>query len=75
VNPIKLKQMQDEARQLENRIAELEAEIQQSELALADFVGADEATRLSGLLESRRGELETAMAQWEQITEQIEATA
>lgn len=75
VNPIKLKQMQDHAKQLEDRIAGLEAQVQQSELALSDFVGAEEAMRLANLLESQRAELETAMSAWEQITQQIEATA
>jgi ATP-binding cassette, subfamily F, member 3 len=75
VNPIKLQQMQDHAKELEGRIAELEAEIQQSELALSDFVGAEEATRLANLLEAQRGELEQTMNQWEQVTQEIEATA
>ncbi len=75
VNPIKLKQMQQQAKQLEDRIAELEAGIQQSELALSDFVGAEEAVRLSNLLESQRTELDKAMGEWEDITRQIEATA
>jgi ATP-binding cassette subfamily F protein 3 len=75
INPIKLKQMQDQAKQLESRIAELEADVQRSELALSDFVGVEEATRLSSLLESQRAELNHAMAEWEQVTEQIEATA
>ena len=75
MNPIKLKQMQDYAKQLESRIAEIEAGIQQSELALSDFGGPEQATRLSGLLDAQRAELETTMAQWEQVTEQIEATA
>ena len=75
INPIKLKQMQDEAKGLEERIAELESQIQQSELAFSDFVGADEAMRLSNLLAEQRGELEMAMAQWEKVTEQIAATA
>ena len=75
INPIKLKQMQDQAKELEQRIAELETEIQQSEMAFSDFMGAEEATRLSNLLESQRSELASAMAQWEQVTEQIEATA
>jgi hypothetical protein len=44
-------------------------------MALSDFVGADEALRLSNLLESQRAELETTMSEWEQVTEQIEATA
>lgn len=75
MNPIKLKQMQDQAKLLEDRIAGLEAEIQQSELALSDFVSAQEATRLSNLLETQRAELDQAVREWEQVTEQIEATA
>jgi ATP-binding cassette subfamily F protein 3 len=75
VNPIRLKQMEDQAKQLENRIADLEAQIQQSELAFSDFVGAEEAMRLSHLLETQRAELDRAMAEWEQVTQQIEATA
>jgi ATP-binding cassette, subfamily F, member 3 len=75
INPIKLKQMQDEAQQLESRVAELETEIQRSELALSDFVGADEALRLSNVLDSQRAQLEEAMSRWESITEELEATA
>jgi ATP-binding cassette subfamily F protein 3 len=75
MNPIKLKQMQDHAKELEEQIAALEAQIQQSELDLSDFVGADEATRLSNLLETQRAELDRAMSEWEEVTHEIEATA
>jgi ATP-binding cassette subfamily F protein 3 len=75
MNPIKLKQMQDHAKELEEQIAALEAQIQQSELDLSDFVGADEATRLSSLLETQRAELDRAMSEWEEVTHEIEATA
>jgi len=75
INPIKLQRMQEQAKQLEGRIANLEAEVQAAELGLSDFVGADEAFRLSNLLESQRTALARAMAEWEQVTEQIEATA
>ena len=75
LNPIRLKQMEDQAKQLENRIADLEAQIQQSELAFSDFVGAEEAMRLSHVLETQRAELDRAMSEWEQVTQQIEATA
>jgi ATP-binding cassette subfamily F protein 3 len=75
INPIKLKQMQDEAKQLEERISELESEIQQSELAFSDFAGPEEAQRLANLLEARRAELEQAMADWEDVTVRIETTA
>ncbi len=75
INPIKMKQMQDHAKELERRIAELEAAIQQSELNLSDFVGPEQATRLAASLDAQRAELQSAMAQWEEVTEQIEATA
>jgi hypothetical protein len=38
-------------------------------------VSADEAVRLSKQLETNRNELEATMAQWEQVTQEIEATA
>jgi ATP-binding cassette, subfamily F, member 3 len=75
INPIKLKQMQEQARELEERIAELEATIQQAEAKLSEFASADEATRLSKQLEANRNELEATMAGWEQVTQEIEATA
>ncbi len=75
INPIRLKQMQDEAQRLESRVAELETEIQRSELALSDFVGADEALRLSNVLDAQRAQLEETMSRWESITEELEATA
>jgi len=75
INPIKLKQMQDEARRLEEHIAALEEQIQQSELALSEFAGPEEAIRLANLLESQRAELEQAMAQWESVAAQLEAIA
>jgi ATP-binding cassette, subfamily F, member 3 len=75
INPIKLKQMQQQAKQLEDKIAVLEAEIQKGELRLSDFVGADEALRLSNLLTTQRADLETAMEEWETLTQEMEATA
>jgi ATP-binding cassette, subfamily F, member 3 len=75
VNPMKLKQMQEQARVLEEKISKLEAEIQAAELALSDFSGPEEATRLASLLDAQRMELERTMAEWEQVSEQIEATA
>ncbi|MDO3398239.1 hypothetical protein QWJ41_21190, partial [Nocardioides sp. SOB44] len=43
INPIQLKQMQDQAQELEAQVGELEAQIQQAELSLSDFVGPEEA--------------------------------
>ncbi len=75
INPMKLQQLQKQAKQLEDRIAELEAEIQQGELSMSDFGSPQQAARLSNVLESQRAELDRTMAQWEEITQQIEATA
>jgi exonuclease VII small subunit len=75
MNPMKRKQMEDQARQLEDRIANLEGQIQQSEMAFSDFPGPEQAARLASLLETQRAELDRAMAEWEAVTEEIEATA
>ena len=75
VNPMRMKQMQEQSQQLETRIGQLEAQIQQAELALSDFVDAAQATKLATSLDGQRAELERVMQEWEQVTEQIEATA
>ena len=75
LNPMKLKQMQEQAHELEARIAALESELEQTQLAMSDYGGPEEARRLTNLLETRRAELERAMGEWERVTEQIEATA
>ncbi|HJY05509.1 MAG TPA: ABC-F family ATP-binding cassette domain-containing protein [Bryobacteraceae bacterium] len=75
INPMKLKQMQDRARELEARITELESAIRQTEDSLANFVSADESSRLSGQLGGQRARLDETMAEWEEISEQIEAIA
>jgi ATP-binding cassette, subfamily F, member 3 len=75
LNPMKLKQMQDRASQLEGRITELEQDIQQTEASLANYTSADESLRLSTLLDQQRSELEATMAEWEGVSHEIEATA
>ena len=75
VNPMKLKQMQDRASKLEERITALEADIQQLETSLANYTSAEESLRLSTLLDQQRSELDAAIAEWEGISQEIEATA
>jgi len=75
LNPMKLKQMQDRASQLEARITELEQGIQQTETSLANYTSAEESLRLSALLDQQRNELEATMAEWEGVSHEIEATA
>jgi ATP-binding cassette, subfamily F, member 3 len=75
INPLKLKQLETEVKELEERISTLESDIQASEVALSDFAGPEEAVRLANLLETQRSELASAMERWEALTRQIEATA
>jgi ATP-binding cassette, subfamily F, member 3 len=75
INPIKLKQMQDRAQELEDEITRLEEGIAECENALLIFVSAEETKRLMELQESRRRELERAMAEWEEVSSAIAANA
>jgi ATP-binding cassette, subfamily F, member 3 len=75
VNPLKLKQMQERAAELEARTAALEAEIAENEQALAHYVSAEETARLAAELEAKRAELRAAESDWESLSSQIEATA
>ena len=74
VNPMKLKKLQDDLAKAETDISRLESEIAQHEAALADYKSAEESMRLSELLTKRRGELEFRVAEWEKISEELEAT-
>ena len=60
LNPIKLKQMQERCQELELRVADLETEIAGYETELTNFVSAEEAMRVSNLLDQRRSELSKA---------------
>jgi ATP-binding cassette subfamily F protein 3 len=75
INPMKLKKLQDDLAKAEADIARLESEIAQDEAALADYKSAEESMRLSELLTKRRGELEARVAQWETISEELEANS
>jgi ATP-binding cassette subfamily F protein 3 len=75
VNPMKLRQLQDRAAELEGRIASMEHEIAQHELSLGDFRSAEESARTAGLIEQQRHEMSKLLAEWEQVSEQIEASA
>jgi ATP-binding cassette, subfamily F, member 3 len=73
LNPIKRKQMQDRAQELEEEISSLESAIAQCEASLQTFVSAEETTRLSRELEQHRTELRERIAEWEQIGQELEA--
>ena len=75
INPMKLQQMREQAKEMEDRIARLEREIQAGELALSNYPGADEAVKLIAQIAGQRQELEDVMSRWEDVSQQIEATA
>ena len=74
LNPIKRKQMQERAVELEGEISSLESSIAQCEASLQTFVSAEETTRLSRELEHSRSELQQRIAEWEQVGQELETT-
>ena len=75
LNPIKLKQMRERLEEVEEEIARLEAAIAAAETALQNFVSAEETQRQTELLDRSKAELERTMAEWEDLGQQLEASA
>jgi ATP-binding cassette subfamily F protein 3 len=75
VNPMKLQKMRERLKEVEQRVAALESEIQQHEAALGDFKSAEETARVTELLTARRRELEARVAEWESVSGELEASA
>jgi ATP-binding cassette subfamily F protein 3 len=73
LNPIKRKQMEDRLHEIEEDIARVEAAIAHCETALLTFVSADEMHRQTQELEARRKELSSLMAEWEELSQTLEA--
>ena len=72
INPIKLKQMQDRHHEVEEGIAQLERGIAECESGLQSFVSVEQTARWTGLLAQRRTELEALMAEWENLSQELE---
>ena len=73
LNPIKRKQIQDRVHQIEQDIARLEAANARCEAALLTFVSADQTQRQNHELQTHRTELESRMAEWEQLSQSLDA--
>ncbi|HUQ91819.1 MAG TPA: ABC-F family ATP-binding cassette domain-containing protein [Bryobacteraceae bacterium] len=73
VNPIKLKQMRARCGVIEKEIATLEDEISQGERELAVFQSAEQTVRLTTQMDAQRKQLESLMAEWEDLSHSIEA--
>jgi ATP-binding cassette subfamily F protein 3 len=72
INPIKLKQMQEQHQQVEEAIAQLEKGIADCELALQSFVSVEETHRQTELLAQHRADLATKMEEWEELANAME---
>ncbi len=72
LNPMKVKQLEQQAAELEETAARLEQEIAEIELSLQSFVSAEETRRRMELLETRRRELDQTLAAWEQVSLELE---
>ena len=72
VNPIKLRQMQERLAQVEAEIPRIEQSLAETEQALGVFVSAEETQRLSTELESLRQQQARLNAEWEDLSLQLE---
>jgi len=72
VNPIKLKQMQDRLKIVEEEIPRIEASIGNAEQALAVFVSAEETARVSRELDDLRERHLSLTDEWEALMEQLQ---
>jgi len=73
LNPIKLRQAQERRRAIEEKVTRLEAEIADYEASLGNFVSVEETKRTSEMLDARRSDLNTLMAEWEEVSQLLEA--
>jgi ATP-binding cassette subfamily F protein 3 len=72
INPIKLKQMKERCRELEEEIVRLEAAVAQAETALQSFVNAEETQRQTQMLDRWKSELLRSMNEWEKLAQALE---
>ncbi len=73
LNPIKLRQMEDRRRAIEDEVTRLEVEIAEYERALSDYKSVEHTIEVNDLLNARRHDLDNLMTEWEQVAETIEA--
>ena len=72
VNPIKLKQMEDRCKFLEEEIPRIESSLAHTEQQLGVYVSAAETQRLTTLAEELRAQLTASTTEWEELTAQLE---
>jgi ATP-binding cassette, subfamily F, member 3 len=72
VNPIKLKQMRERLKSVEEEIPRVETSIADAEQSLGIFVSADETARVSNDLEKLRERHGLLTSEWEELMMQLE---
>jgi ATP-binding cassette, subfamily F, member 3 len=72
LNPIKRKQMEDRVCELEAEINRLEDAIADCEASLQTFVSAEETQRLTEKLAARKVELQSRLAEWEGLGQALQ---
>jgi ATP-binding cassette subfamily F protein 3 len=72
VNPIKLEQMKERCRELEQEVVRLETAVLQAETALQSFVSAEETQRQTEQLNRSKTELDRCMTEWEELSNALE---
>jgi len=72
LNPIRLQQMKDRCREIEEQVARLEAEIEGHAQELAHFTSAEDSVRLAKLIEQGREVTAHLMREWEETAKVIE---
>ena len=75
VNPMKVQKMRDRQRNVEAEMARLEEEIAANERELGNFVSIEDTTRRTAAIAASRATLETLMAEWEELTKNLEETS
>jgi len=75
LNPIKLRQMRERRKEIEDEVTKLEVEIADYEAALGNFVSTEETRRVNELLHARRADLEALLREWEEVAQSIEANS
>ena len=74
LNPIKLRQMKDRRRAIEDEVTRLEVEIADYEAALSHFTSVEDTKLNTELLAARRADLEALLKEWEEVAQAIEAS-
>ena len=72
LNPLRLQQMKDRCREIEEQVARREAEIEGYGQESAHFKSAEESVRLAKLIEQGRDEIARLMSEWEETAKVLE---